>query len=136
MESSFVLDTHALLWYLEGNQRLGRQARKFIASPDSNLIVPIIALAESSIIIEHQRTKIPTVNHLLSSLAKDPRFTVFPLTLEIFQRSRAADVGRISELHDRLIVATALFISDGGQDVGLITRDQNLTEFSPVRIIW
>ena len=93
MASSFVLDTHALLWYLEGNRRLGRQARNVIASPDSHLIVPIIALAEASVIIDQHRTKVPSISHLLDSLANDSRFEIFPLTLDIFKRSLSSDIG-------------------------------------------
>jgi PIN domain nuclease of toxin-antitoxin system len=136
MASSFVLDTHALLWYLEGNRRLGRQARKIIASPESHLIVPIIALAEAGIIIEQHRTKIPSVLHLLDSLANDPRFEIYPLTLDIFRRSLLSDTGRVPELHDRLIAATALSLHDLGYDVGLVTTDQTLTEAKLLPIVW
>lgn len=136
MASSFVLDTHALLWYLEGNRRLGRQARKIIAAPNSHLIVPVIALAEASVIIAQHRTKVPSISHLLESLAGDPRFEIYPLTLEIFKRSLSPDVGRVTELHDRLIAATGLFLHDLGYDVGLVTTDQRLTDARILPIIW
>lgn len=136
MASSFVLDTHALLWYLEGNRRLGRQARKVIASPDSHLIVPIIALAEASVIIDQHRTKVPSISHLLDSLANDSRFEIFPLTLDIFKRSLSSDIGRVPELHDRLIAATGLLLHDLGYDVGLITTDISLTEANLLPIVW
>lgn len=136
MASSFVLDTHALLWYLEGNRRIGSRARTTIAAPENRLIVPIIVLAEAGIVIEQGRSKVPTIGHLLDSLGKDPRFVIYPLTLEVFRRSLSAEVGGIPELHDRLIAATALFLRDQGQDVALITRDETLTEANLVRIIW
>lgn len=136
MASSFVLDTHTLLWYLEGNKRLSQRARKIIASPESHLIIPIIALAEAGVIIEQHRTKIPSVSHLLNSLGTDSRFEVYPLTLDVFRRSMSSDASQIPELHDRLIVATALFLHDNGIKVGLITRDESITDADLVRIVW
>jgi PIN domain nuclease of toxin-antitoxin system len=136
MANSFILDTHALLWYLEGNKRLGGQARKSIAAPDSHLIIPIIALAEASVIIDQRRTKVPSIAHLLESLARDPRFDIYPLTLDIFKRSLLSDLGRVPELHDRLIAATGLFLHDNGYEIGLITTDQSLTEARLLPVIW
>lgn len=136
MASSFVLDTHALLWYLEGNRQLGQRARKIIATPESHLIVPIIALAEADVIIDRRRTKIPSISHLLDSLAGDSRFEIYPLTLAVFKRSLSSDAARIPELHDRLIAASALLLRDLGHDVRLVTRDQSLTEAKLLPVIW
>jgi PIN domain nuclease of toxin-antitoxin system len=136
MASSFVLDTHALLWFLEGNRRLGNRARRAIAAPENHLIVPVIVLAEASIIIEQRRTKIPSVAHLLETLGRDLRFEVYPLSLDVFRRSLSAEAGRIPELHDRLIVATALHLLALGQKVALITRDHSLSEADLLPVVW
>lgn len=63
----YVLDTHALIWYLEGNPRLGQAARDVIDDADSELVLPIIALAEAVFIVEHGRTGIPDVQSLLDA---------------------------------------------------------------------
>jgi PIN domain nuclease of toxin-antitoxin system len=42
-----VVDTHALIWFLEGNPRLGAAAKTVLMDPDSELILPAIALAEA-----------------------------------------------------------------------------------------
>ncbi len=31
----YVIDTHALIWFLEGNPRLGANAKAIISNPDS-----------------------------------------------------------------------------------------------------
>ncbi|HRN67234.1 MAG TPA: PIN domain-containing protein [Promineifilum sp.] len=134
--SSFVLDTHSLLWYLEGNRRLGSRAQAKISAVESHLVVPIIVLAEAGIIIGHGRTKIPSVAYLIDSLAKDHRFEIHPLTLDIFKLSLTSEASRITELHDRLIVATALYIQSLGLDVSLVTRDEDLTNARLVPIVW
>ncbi len=41
-----VLDTHALLWWLSDDQRLGQQARALIADPDNDVLVSAASLWE------------------------------------------------------------------------------------------
>ncbi len=47
MATKNIVDTHALVWYLEGNPGLGSNAKSVLDEPTSELIVPIIALAEA-----------------------------------------------------------------------------------------
>jgi len=136
MASSFVVDTHALLWFLEGNRQLGSRARSTLAALESHLVVPIIVLAEAGVILEHGRTKVPSTTHLIETLARDRRFEIFPLTLDIFKRSLSPEAARVPELHDRLIAATALHLQDLGLDVALVTRDESLTNANLVPVVW
>jgi PIN domain nuclease of toxin-antitoxin system len=39
----YVIDTHALIWFLEGNSRLGKNAKNVITDPSSQLVLPAIA---------------------------------------------------------------------------------------------
>jgi PIN domain nuclease of toxin-antitoxin system len=48
----YVIDTHALIWFLEGNQRLGTQAQAILSNLESQLVLPAIALAEAAWIVE------------------------------------------------------------------------------------
>jgi len=43
----FVIDTHALIWFLEGNSRLGTNAKTVFSHPDSQLVIPATTLAEA-----------------------------------------------------------------------------------------
>ncbi|HEC34066.1 MAG TPA: twitching motility protein PilT, partial [Chloroflexi bacterium] len=52
MAHRHVLDTHALIWYLEGNPRLGQDAKRVMDDPRSELVLPVIALAEAAFIVE------------------------------------------------------------------------------------
>jgi PIN domain nuclease of toxin-antitoxin system len=44
-----LLDTHALIWFLEGDQRLSGLAREIIAKGDNEVLVSIASLWEMSI---------------------------------------------------------------------------------------
>ena len=87
MADEFVLDTHPLVWYLEGNPRLGHQAKAVIDDPTSVLILPVIALAEATYIIERGRTAIPSPRALLQAVYADARIDIAPLTAAIVEEA-------------------------------------------------
>lgn len=56
--SNYVADTHALLWYLTDDDRLGEQANLIFEETEQGehlIIVPTIVLVESLDIIEKKR---------------------------------------------------------------------------------
>jgi len=132
----YILDTHALVWFLEGNPRLGDAARTIMSDDTSEMVLPIIALAEAAFIIERGRTSIPTTSQLIKSVLADPRIEIYPLNMEVFERSLKPDMVQIPELHDRLIVSTALYFQDSGEVIALLTKDQIITTSGVVPIVW
>ncbi|WP_017741827.1 type II toxin-antitoxin system VapC family toxin [Scytonema hofmannii] len=81
----YVLDTHALIWFLEGNSRLGANANSILSDLDSQLIIPAIRLAEAVLIVERGRTSIPYPEDLLSAIQADPCVVIYPLNEEIIR---------------------------------------------------
>ena len=134
MAHRYVLDTHAVVLHLEGNPRLGPNAKKAIDDPLSSLVLPIIALAEAAYIVEHGRTAIPKVFDLLRSVFADLRISIYALTWEIFQESLNATV--LPEMHDRLIVGPALDLQSLGDTISLLTKDAGIVEARLVNILW
>lgn len=122
----YVVDTHALVWFLEGNARLGTNAKGLLEDPTSVLIVPIIVMAEACWIIEHGRTSVPSVSDFLKALDADPRVTVVPLDRAILDKTLTLQA--IGEMHDRQIIATALFLQDQGETIAVLTKDTPNTE--------
>ncbi len=136
MAHKYILDTHALVWYLEGNKRLSKQARAIIEAPDSDMILPLIALSEAALIIEKGRSSISNINFLLNRITHDPRIEIYPMTWEVFEHSLTPKALRIPELHDRLIVSTGLYLQDLGHTVSIVTKDQVITKVAVVPVIW
>ena len=134
MASEYVVDAHALLWYLEGSVRLGLNARAVMRDPTSTLILPVIALAEVCWAVERGRSTIPSVADLLADVDADPRIIILPLDRATLDRSLTLTLTAVSEMHDRQIVATALMHADAGAHVVLITRDVNITASALVPI--
>ena len=130
----YVVDTHALIWFLEGNSRLGENAKNVLSDPTSQLILPAIALAEAAWIVERGRTSIPSVIALLNAVNADSRLVIYPLDKAIIQESLS--LLAITEMHDRQIVSTVLILAHQGEIVTLLTCDQNITTSGLVPIFW
>ena len=134
MGSKYVVDTHAMVWFIAGDSRLGPNAKQILSNPDSELILPITTLAEICWIIEHGRTNIPSVTDFFLVIDADPRVTVIPLNRTILDKTLT--LTDINEMHDRQITATASVLIDQGESVALITRDENIRETDLVPVIW
>jgi PIN domain nuclease of toxin-antitoxin system len=130
----YILDTHALIWFLEGNPRLGANAKALLSEPISELVLPAIALAESVWIVSRGRTSIPSVGALLQAISGDVRVMIYPLDRAVIEQT--VQLSAINEMHDRQIVATALLIQAQGEQVALLTCDQNITATNLVAIVW
>lgn len=133
MAGKYVLDTHALIWYLEGNRRLGMQARQFMGDLNNELILPAIALAEAIHIVDRGRTGIHSTSDLMQGVADAPHLEIAALTWPILQQS--VKVMGVSEMHDRLIVATAMHLQSQGHEVWMVTQDEEITGAGLVDII-
>lgn len=128
------MDTHALVWFVEGNPRLGAGAKAVLEDQASELIVPIIVLAEACWLIEHGRTSIPTIANFLAGTDADPRVTVVPLDRAVLDKTLSLTA--IPEMHDRQIVATALLLTEQKQSVAVLTKDTTIRDSGLVSIIW
>lgn len=126
-----VVDTHALLWHVEGSNSLSKIAREVLADTADPLIVPIIVLAEARHAINKQRTSV-TWQDLLSKLGTDDRFKVEVLDLDLVQRAPTS-----LEMHDAFICATALAHQEAaGESVPVITRDKRIRNSGLVETVW
>ena len=127
-EDTFVIDTHALLWYLGKSERLSVRVREILDAADteqSTVLVPTIVLAEALTLIEKRKVSV-TLEELDASVRDTTRFTVVPLD-NIVYHAMIPLAGL--ELHDRAIAATCKLF-----DCPLLARDRDLAK--AVTTIW
>lgn len=136
MGHKYILDAHALIWFLEGSKRLSQRAKAIMTASDSQMVLPLIALAEAAMVIERGRTTIPSVSPFLTRVYADLRLEIYPLTLPVFERSLTPEGLRIPELHDRFIVSTGLHLQDLGDTVEIVTKDETITDAAVLPVIW
>ncbi|BBD62536.1 PilT protein domain protein [Nostoc sp. HK-01] len=130
----YVIDTHALIWFLEGNIRLGANAKAILSHADSQLVIPATTLAEAVWIVERGRTSIPQPQDVISVVESDPRVVIYPLDQDVIKMT--ISLSAINEMHDRQIVATALVLASKGNVVQLLTCDQNITASALLATVW
>jgi PIN domain len=54
----YVLDTHAVVWFLEGSSRLGAAAKIAMNDPTADLVVPTIVLVEAGFLYAKKRSTV------------------------------------------------------------------------------
>lgn len=124
------LDTHAVLWSLAGDPRLGSQARSLIAhSRRSDLVISDIVLLEISYLSANGRIEdADGVDALLAKVAES--FRVIPISPEIARLALELDLPH-GDPFDRVITATAKT-----HTIPLITRDRSITASGAVATLW
>ena len=126
----YITDTHSLVWYFTDDSRLSNKAlQAFQSSEEKGIVfVPAVVLAEIMFIARKGRITL-SFEDTLNRIEESENFEIVPLNAEIL---RTADkIETDLEMHDRLIVATALW-----HNASLITKDETLRELGIVSTIW
>lgn len=127
----YVVDTHALVWHMTNDRRLGAQARRILDDDSARLIVPSIVLAEAKHIADRKRIPL-TFQEILDEITASPNAIIFPF--DEFVINRLPDN---LEIHDGMIIATALYCQDTFEEqVTLLTNDLAITQSNLVPVIW
>jgi len=128
----YVTDTHPFLWYLVGDtRRLGPAARVAFDQAEAGravIIIPSIVLAESLHVSEKGRMKFK-FERVLEMIESALNYRIYPLDLPVIRK--ASDLKGVSEIHDRIIVATAKHL-----ELELITDDKEVRTSGQVKIVW
>lgn len=114
----YVLDTHVLIWYFTGNQRLSQTLRDKIdevRQEGGRLLVPTIVLAEALNIATKGRL-VFDFSGLYQLVRAEPEFEIVEFGVGVFDE--VLSIKGVSEIHDRIIVATAKFYG-----ASLLTKD-------------
>jgi PIN domain nuclease of toxin-antitoxin system len=130
----YIVDTHALIWLLEDNSRLGTQAKSILTASESQLVLPAIALAEAVWIVDRGKTSIPSSVDLLRVVSNDTRVSIYPLDKSIIEQT--IQLVTIDEMHDRQIVATGIVLQRQGHSVTLRTCDRTITASRLIPVLW
>ena len=103
----YLLDTHALIWFLEGDQRLSTPAKDVICNDDADVYVSIVSLWEMAIKIS--LGKLALSQSLDQIIDKLPQQSIVLLPIE---PNHVLSVLRLPFEHrdpfDRLLIGQAL----------------------------
>lgn len=125
-----TLDTHALIWYVDKglNSKLSKKALKTIKEAEEAYIIyiPIIVLMETLYLIEKERVNL-SFNKLLSALEESSNHQIIPFDTQVLTIAKTI---KGLEVHDRLILATALLTESS-----LVSNDRELHK-KGAGVIW
>lgn len=125
-----LLDTHALLWWLDGNNRLSRKMRRAIADETNDVLVSAASAWE--ITTKARLGKLPGALDVAADVAgciASQGFTALDITVRHAQRA-----GRLPGDHkdpfDRMLIAQAQI-----EDLSLVS-DEHVFDASGVTRLW
>jgi PIN domain nuclease of toxin-antitoxin system len=125
---TYVVDTHALVWFIGRDQRLSDTARAILRNPNARIIIPIIVLVEIKY-LSHKGRFAQTLDEVLRVIDRDSRCTIYPIDMNVVDKA-PLDLN----IHDSLIVGTALAQQE--TVTGVLTRDDVIISSGLVPTVW
>lgn len=125
-----LLDTHAFLWWIAGDDALSAAARAAIADESNGIFISAASVWE--IATKHRIGKLPGVATLIANLdgaIADQGFTGLPISLRHGQTAGALP-GPHRDPFDRMLIAQAML-----EDLVLVSNEQPFDAYG-VRRLW
>ena len=128
---TYVVDTHALVWFLEGSSRLSTAAQNALIDTTAQVVIPTIVLAEITFLYARHRITID-LPHVLAHMASAANCLVYPLDGAVVER-----LPTTLNIHDAIIVATALVFRDVlSERTAVVTKDADITTSGLINVLW
>ena len=128
--TGYLLDTHALIWWMSANPLLPERARSMIEA--STAVIHASAVSAYEIALKHTTGKLPIANELLRDYQTD--LTAVGLLELAVTAAHALAAGRLDLAHrdpfDRILIAQAQI-----EDLTLISNERRFDQFG-VKRLW
>ena len=125
-----LLDTHAVIWWFAGNQRLSPSARRYMSDRDNDILISAASAWE--ITTKYRARKLPDAEGLAEDIVGHmvaANFEELPITVD--DASRA---GALPDFHrdpfDRILIAQAL-----ARNIPIVSNDRVFDRYG-VRRLW
>jgi PIN domain nuclease of toxin-antitoxin system len=120
-----LLDTHAILWWVRDDRRLGREARRAIAGAD---VVWVSSVSGWELALKVAKGRLRIVESLRVTIVAD-HLTELPLTLRHTEELERLPMHH-GDPHDRLLVAQARV-----EGATIVTHDRAFEAYG-IPVIW
>jgi PIN domain nuclease of toxin-antitoxin system len=126
---NYLLDTHVLIWFLNGDKSLSAKARKAIESENASNFVSIASLWEIAIKLSLDRLSIKVPFEKIGNELDKNNFQLLPITFN--------DTVILSSLtfhhkdpFDRLIISQSI-----ANEFTLISKDKEFSDYK-IKLLW
>ena len=126
----YLLDTVTIIRHFSNKGKLGKRANEILTSiekSDSVFAISIISLMEIMYLSEKNRIGID-LQKTITMISETNGYQIIDLNIEII---KAATQVHFYELHDRMIIATALWMG-----IPIITSDSLFSQVKDLEVIW
>jgi PIN domain nuclease of toxin-antitoxin system len=125
-----LADTHAILWWLAGDERLSRTARRILENPANRRLVSVASLWEIGIKLSAGKLLDEGLTlRIIADSLNEQEFVVLPIRLEALLR-----LDQLPWIHrdpfDRMLIAQAM-----EEEIPLLTADSKISRYA-VKTIW
>ena len=128
---TYVLDTHPLVWFLDGDPKLSKKADHILRDRESRLIIPTIVLAEIKYLFSRKRIRV-SFERILEKAEGDERVKIHPFDVSCIDKLNPS-----LDLHDGIIVATAIIFRETfDPKTALVTKDRKITASGLIHTVW
>jgi PIN domain nuclease of toxin-antitoxin system len=128
---TYVVDTHALVWFLEGDTRLSKAAYNAFSDINAQLVIPTMVLVEITFLYAKHRITI-NLAEVLAYIASAENCVIYPLDETVVDY-----IPTSLDIHDAIIVATAIIFRDVlKENTAIITKDGKIRTSGLVDEIW
>jgi PIN domain nuclease of toxin-antitoxin system len=126
---NLLLDTHAFIWFLDGDRNLSIKARKYIENPANVNFISIASLWEIAIKVSIDRMKLAGPYEKIIEQIYDNGFDIMPVKFEHTLLISKMDFHH-RDPFDRLIISQAL-----SENFTIISKDKCFDVYK-VKRIW
>ncbi|MBF0103282.1 MAG: type II toxin-antitoxin system VapC family toxin [Desulfobacterales bacterium] len=127
--TNLLLDTHAFMWFVNGDQMLGDGARKSIENIGNQNFISVASLWEIAIKINIGKLSLSKPYHYIKQQIEENHIELLPINF-----SHTLQLVNLPLYHrdpfDRLIIAQAMT-----ENMVVITKDENFKNY-PIQIVW
>ena len=132
MVTSYITDTHSLVWFMTNDANLSNKEKNIFLKADNAqvyIIIPCIVLFELLYLTEKKKV-IVNFGNFLTKLSLSKNYKIEPMCLPVIEKSRLIPRKKVADPWDRLIAATSMYLN-----LPLITKDKKLQNIG-LNTIW
>ncbi len=126
---NYLIDTHALIWFITDNEKLPRLAKQIIENQDNNCYVSIASFWEIGIKYSLGRLDLNTDLNNIFQIIEDTGFDILPITINQILKNASLEFHH-QDPFDRIIISQAIT-----ENLTIISKDSQFDKYN-VPLIW
>jgi len=130
VDNFYLLDTHTLLWFLSGDEKISTKSKNIISDPKNRCFISIASLWEMATKIKIGKLNLSFELKYLATYLSENNIEVLPIAFEhILGTLNFEDHHR--NPFDRIILAQAK-----SERLAIISKDEIFAKYDHIKLIW